>query len=83
MNLGLAYIPEDRNSDGLVGEMEIWENVIMTEIDTPSFRNKFGWIDKSNSFERATNICNLYDVRMQSIKQPCRLLSGGNVQKLL
>ncbi len=83
MNLGLAYIPEDRNSDGLVGEMEIWENVIMTEIDTPSFRNKFGWINKSNSFERATNLCNIYDVRMQSIRQPCRLLSGGNVQKLL
>ena len=33
MDLGVAYIPEDRNSDGIVGDMEIWENAIMTEMD--------------------------------------------------
>ena len=83
MNLGVAYIPEDRNSDGIVGDMEIWENAIMTEMDDPYLRNSLGIINKKTSFDRSENLCETYDVRMQSIRQRSRLLSGGNVQKLL
>ncbi len=83
MDLGVAYIPEDRNSDGIVGDMEIWENAIMTEMDDSFFRNSLGIINKNNSFDRSENLCETYDVRMQSIRQRSRLLSGGNVQKLL
>ncbi len=83
MDLGVAYIPEDRNSDGIVGDMEIWENAIMTEMDDPYLRNSLGIINKKISFDRSENLCETYDVRMQSIRQRSRLLSGGNVQKLL
>ena len=83
MDLGVAYIPEDRNSDGIVGDMEIWENAIMTEMDDSFFRNSLGIINKKTSFDRSENLCKKYDVRMQSIRQRSRLLSGGNVQKLL
>ena len=83
MDLGVAYIPEDRNSDGIVGDMEIWENAIMTEMDDPYLRNRLGIINKKTSFDRSENLCETYDVRMQSIRQRSRLLSGGNVQKLL
>ena len=83
MDLGVAYIPEDRNSDGIVGDMEIWENAIMTEMDDSYLRNSLGIINKKTSFDRSKNLCETYDVRMQSIRQRSRLLSGGNVQKLL
>ena len=83
MDLGVAYIPEDRNSDGIVGDMEIWENAIMTEMDDSYLRNSLGIINKKTSFDRSENLCATYDVRMQSIRQRSRLLSGGNVQKLL
>ncbi len=83
MDLGVAYIPEDRNSDGIVGDMEIWENAIMTEMDDSYLRNSLGIINKKASFGRSENLCETYDVRMQSIRQRSRLLSGGNVQKLL
>ena len=83
MDLGVAYIPEDRNSDGIVGDMEIWENAIMTEMDDLCFRNRLGIINKRTSFDRSKDLCATYDVRMQSIRQRSRLLSGGNVQKLL
>ena len=83
MDLGVAYIPEDRNSDGIVGDMEIWENAIMTEMDDSFFRNSLGIINKKKSFDRSENLCEIYDVRMQSIRQRSRLLSGGKVQKLL
>ena len=83
MDLGVAYIPEDRNSDGIVGDMEIWENAIMTEMDDRFFRNSLGIINRKASFDRSKELCETYDVRMQSIRQRSRLLSGGNVQKLL
>ena len=83
MDMDVAYIPEDRNSDGIIGDMEIWENAIMTEMDVSFFRNRLGIINRKASFERTENLCETYDVRMQSIRQQSRLLSGGNVQKLL
>ena len=83
MELGIAYIPEDRNKDGLVGDMSIWENAIMTETSNSEIINNFGFIKTKISKENSSEICRLNDVRYQSIDQPSRLLSGGNVQKLL
>ena len=41
MNQKVAYIPEDRNKDGL-GDMSIWENIIMTETDSIKIFNQLG-----------------------------------------
>ena len=83
MELGVAYIPEDRNKDGLVGDMSIWENAIMTETSNSEIISNFGFIKNKISKEQSNKLCSLNDVRYQSIDQPARLLSGGNVQKLL
>ena len=83
MNQKVAYIPEDRNKDGLVGDMSIWENIIMTETDSIKIFNQLGFINSKNSYDQALSICKTNDVRLQKIDQPARLLSGGNVQKLL
>ena len=83
MSSGVAYIPEDRNQDGLVGDMSVWENSVMTETNRKDISNTFGWINEGHCINQANDICNNYDVRTQSIFQPARLLSGGNVQKLL
>ena len=83
MKFGIAYIPEDRNKDGLVGDMSIWENTIMTETDSPNIFNQLGFINTKNSQQQASTICDVNDVRLQNIDQQARLLSGGNVQKLL
>mgnify|MGYP001161055684 FL=1 len=83
MNKGIAYIPEDRNSDGVVGELSILENGILTEIGNPKIRNKLGFLNKKKAIEFVTNICENNDVRYQSLFQPVRLLSGGNIQKFL
>ena len=83
MKLGVAYIPEDRNKDGLVGDMSVWENAIMSEMASDKIRNKFGFIHELRCKEQARDLCVSNDVRTQSLTQPARLLSGGNVQKLL
>ncbi len=83
MNLGIAYIPEDRNSDGVVGELSILENGILTETRNPMIANQFGFLNRKRSKDFVSEICERNDVRFQSLNQPARLLSGGNIQKLL
>ncbi len=83
MSRGIAYIPEDRNRDGLIGDMSIKENAILSELDNPKITSKLGFLVSKGCEAYAKNLCAKYDVRKQSLSQPARLLSGGNVQKLL
>lgn len=83
MEYGVAYVPEDRNTDGLVGDMSVWENAVLTETEDTNLRTPLGWLNSENCKQAAEALCQKYDVRTQSLQQPARLLSGGNVQKLL
>lgn len=83
MDLGIAYIPEDRNIDGLIGDMSVWENTVITETDDDELRTRLGFLNSLKCKKAAQLLCETYDVRTQSLQQPARLLSGGNVQKLL
>ncbi|MDG2474249.1 MAG: ATP-binding cassette domain-containing protein [Paracoccaceae bacterium] len=83
MSMGIAYIPEDRNSDGLIGDMSIQENAVLSELNNPQITSKLGFLISKECKTYAKSVCTKYDVRMQSLSQPARTLSGGNVQKLL
>ena len=83
MQAGVAYIPEDRNREGIVGDMTAWENAVLSETQCSSLVKRFFQLDKLSCLSQAQAICNNYDIRTQSLTQPARLLSGGNVQKLL
>lgn len=83
MQAGIAYIPEDRNRDGMVGDMTVWENAVLSETENAALVGGFSQIDKRACLAQAESICARNDVRTQSLVQPARLLSGGNVQKLL
>ena len=83
MAMGIAYIPEDRNIDGVIGDMSIQENSVLSELNNPKIATPRGFLLLKECVAYAKNICKKYDVRTQSLSQPARLLSGGNVQKLL
>ena len=83
MELGVAYIPEDRNNDGIVGDMSVWENAVLTETGNADLVGRMAMVRTSRCRSTAEKICSANDVRFQSINQPARLLSGGNIQKLL
>ena len=83
MKAGIAYIPEDRNREGMVGDMTVWENAVLSETGNAALVGGISQIDKRACLAQAERICANNDVRTQSLVQPARLLSGGNVQKLL
>ena len=79
---GIARIPEDRHAVGTIGDMSITENVIAESYDGPRF-SRMGFIDWKAARTFAKDIINDYDVKCPSPEARIRLLSGGNMQKLV
>jgi simple sugar transport system ATP-binding protein len=79
---GIARIPEDRHSQGLISDMSVTENAIAERYDEPPFSRR-GLLDWNAAREFASTIVRDYEVKCPSIHASVRLLSGGNMQKLL
>jgi simple sugar transport system ATP-binding protein len=77
---GIGRIPEDRNRDGAIGEMAIWENAVLERL--PEF-SKAGLVDRRAGIAFAQKIIDGFDVRGGTPSSRIRLLSGGNMQKLI
>lgn len=77
---GIGRIPEDRNREGAIGEMAIWENAILERLR--SFASR-GLVDRKAAIAFAQTIIDQFDVRGGTPTSRTRLLSGGNMQKLI
>lgn len=80
VNAGIARIPEDRNHEGVIGEMAIWENAILERL--PEF-SKNGLVDRKSGMAFANDIIEKFDVRGAAPARRISMLSGGNMQKLI
>jgi simple sugar transport system ATP-binding protein len=79
---GIARIPEDRHSTGLVVDMSVTENVVAERYRDRRF-GKRGLLDWGAARRFAENVIKAYDVKCPSPETPARHLSGGNLQKLI
>lgn len=82
LSAGIARIPEDRHAVGTIGDMSVTENVIAERYRTPRFSRR-GFLDWKASRAFAQQIIADYDVKCPSPEARIRLLSGGNMQKLI
>ncbi len=79
---GVGRIPEDRHRDGVVGAMSVAENLVIERLDSPQVQRR-GFLRRGAIRENAERLCREYDVRGPGVEAPARLLSGGNIQKLI
>ena len=77
---GVARMPEDRQHDGVVGTMSVADNIAIEDVRSLS---RYGFIDRRAMRARAEAAIAAYDVRCPGPDAEARLLSGGNVQKLI
>ncbi len=80
LGVSLSFVPEDRLGMGLVGNMDLANNMMLR-----SFRNgnsRF-FTDRKAPKELAENVVRELEVVTPGIDTPVRRLSGGNVQKVL
>jgi general nucleoside transport system ATP-binding protein len=79
---GIGFVPEDRQTTGLVLDYPVAQNLVLRSFYLPPAA-RHGLLDFAYIRGRAEALVRRYDVRLRSIQQPARLLSGGNQQKLI
>lgn len=79
---GVAYIPESRELDGLVGTFSIAENLVLDTHGLAPF-SKVGQLSANKISDNATKLKDEFDIRAQSIYDTANSLSGGNKQKVV
>ena len=79
LGVRLSFVPEDRLGMGLVGNMDLIDNMMLR-----SYRSgKSPFLDRIPPHKLADRIVESLQVMTPSVKTPVRTLSGGNVQKVL
>ena len=78
---GVARIPEDRHHQGSIADFDLTENAVLEGYRTRFSRR--GWMNWRAARDFAEGIIKGYDVRCPGPETRIRLLSGGNMQKLI
>jgi general nucleoside transport system ATP-binding protein len=79
---GLGRVPEDRHAEGAVGDLALWENAVLERLREPRFSGRF-LVRRGAARAFAAHLATRFDIRGASPDKRIRLLSGGNMQKLI
>ena len=75
---GVGHVPEDRKGQGLVLDASVNDNLGYATLASSA---RFGLADFTGQRRRAEAVADTLRIRMRTIEQPIRSLSGGNQQK--
>lgn len=82
IDAGVAHVPEDRTGTGSAPNLSLVDNLIMKSYRAAPIGS--GWtIDEVTARQQATSLKDEYEVSAPSIDTEARLLSGGNLQRLI
>jgi simple sugar transport system ATP-binding protein len=79
---GIAYVPEDRQTKGLVQDYDLVRNALLGNQTIEPYVNR-GFIDWSAVRDHAESIVGEYDVQPPNPEARAASLSGGNQQKFV
>ncbi len=79
---GIGYVPQDRQSEGLLLEAPLWENAALGHQTKEPFSSG-PWFNRAGARQRTEEIRDQFDVRTPDIDASAHALSGGNQQKLI
>ncbi|APO74780.1 sugar ABC transporter ATP-binding protein [Rhizobium etli 8C-3] len=77
---GFGFCPEDRKTDGIIGDLSIRENIAL------ALQARRGWarpLSRGEQNALADQYIKALDIRTTDREKPIRLLSGGNQQKAI
>ncbi|HXN87013.1 MAG TPA: ATP-binding cassette domain-containing protein, partial [Candidatus Binataceae bacterium] len=77
----MAVIPQDRDLDGLILDMQLWENLLLAKpLRARVSRN--GWIDVAGARDLCRDVLASFRIRASGPEAKASSLSGGNRQRL-
>jgi ribose transport system ATP-binding protein len=78
--IGMALIPEDRKTEGLMLAMSVRDNLSFAALDQ---LGRFGVIDRRAEQAAVSSMVDLLRIRSDALDGPVAALSGGNQQKVV
>lgn len=81
LSLGVAYVPEDRLTEGLFLPQSITRNIVVTELDDLS--GKSFVVNNKDLKEEAKKWIQCLSIAAHADENPVQTLSGGNQQKVV
>jgi simple sugar transport system ATP-binding protein len=78
---GIAYVPEDRLTEGLVMSYPVKDNIVLITLD--KFKNLFGFLNTGAIKNTAEKWIQSLAVKTDSADNLVSMLSGGNQQKVV
>jgi simple sugar transport system ATP-binding protein len=79
---GMAYVPEDRTHVGSSPNLSVTDNVIMKKYRQAPISHG-GLLDMQEATRFAKELKEAYDIIVPTVETPVRLLSGGNLQRVI
>ncbi len=79
---GMAYIAEDRMVEGVAGDMSIKMNIVADRFTKPDFKKGL-FMDAKKINDIADQYIKDFEILCDGREQPVRMLSGGNIQKVV
>lgn len=80
---GIAYIPEERNRDGVINDFSVTENLILKRQRDSSMTRNGVFMLPGQMDNLAKRLVNEFDIRTPSVRTPAVSLSGGNLQRVI
>jgi len=80
IELGLAFVPEDRQLHGLIPAMDLTSNISLPILQGYT---RYGWLQDKKELQGSYDAACEMEVRANNIWQKARELSGGNQQKIV
>ena len=82
----IAVIPQDRDLDGLILDMTLWENLLLArplrERMTSRAGTHLGWLSRSRAIDLCAELISRFQIRAAGPETTAGSLSGGNRQRL-
>ena len=80
MKNGIAYLPEDRKADGIIGDLSVRDNIIFAEQVLKGFSHPFS---RTQADKIAREYIEMLNIKVASPDVAIKTLSGGNQQKVI
>ena len=81
VDLGIAYVPENRLVQGLIMEQAVSKNTVITIIGR--LLKKLGLIDHKVKSDKISDLVSKFSIKVPTVDAPVATLSGGNQQRVV
>ncbi|WP_422480086.1 ABC transporter ATP-binding protein [Pleomorphochaeta sp. DL1XJH-081] len=79
---GMGYVPEERNTEGIVPSFSMKENFILKDTESETY-SKNSFLKNKVIDQMAEKLRQDFDIRSPNIEVSAGSLSGGNIQKVI